>query len=285
MFSEDVQQLPKNSPPPNTPLQVTLNSEENMYLHLRDLNFRAVGSHLSKQAREISAAFEERHDAKTVQQLKQFVQKLPHMQQEKISLSRHTTIAELIKQRTDLPEFLEILYAEQGLREEDNSDMSDDYIEECMGKQEPIHKVLRLICLQSIANNGLKPKLLDRYKTGIIQCYGAQNLISLHNLEKAGFLKVQDGKNNFLFVKKKLDLIVGRIDEKAPKDIAYVFSGYAPATVRLVEYVDKPNEWSQIEEIMNSKYYGPTITRTQPMSKGHEKKSEQFPLMNEINVV
>jgi hypothetical protein len=110
-------------------------------------------------------------------------------------------------------------------------------------------------------------------------------LISLHNLEKAGFLKVQDGKNNFLFVKKKLDLIVGRIDEKAPKDIAYVFSGYAPATVRLVEYVDKPNEWSQIEEIMNSKYYGPTITRTQPMSKGHEKKSEQFPLMNEINVV
>ena len=58
MFSEDVQQVPKNAPPPTTPLQVSLTSEENMYSNLRDYNFRAVGRFLSKQAREISAAFE-----------------------------------------------------------------------------------------------------------------------------------------------------------------------------------------------------------------------------------
>ena len=78
----------------------------------------------------ICMCIQERHDAKTVQQLKQFVQKLPHMQQDKISLSRRkykilskivfgylildTTIAELIKQRTDMPEFLDVIYAEQG---------------------------------------------------------------------------------------------------------------------------------------------------------------------------
>ena len=58
MFSEEVQQLPKNSPPPTTPLSISLTSEENMYSNLRDHNFRTVGSLLSKQAREISAAFE-----------------------------------------------------------------------------------------------------------------------------------------------------------------------------------------------------------------------------------
>ena len=58
MFSEEVQQVPKNAPPPTTPLLISLTSEENMYSNLRDLNFRAVGNFLSKQAREISAAFE-----------------------------------------------------------------------------------------------------------------------------------------------------------------------------------------------------------------------------------
>lgn len=55
-----------------------------------------------------------------------------------------------------MPEFLDVIYAEQGiiissfvysftqaiaLREEDNSDTPDDYIEQCMGRQEPIQKV------------------------------------------------------------------------------------------------------------------------------------------------
>lgn len=57
-FSEDVQQVPKNAPPPTTPLSISLTSEENMLTNLRDCNFRAVGRLLSKHARDISAAFE-----------------------------------------------------------------------------------------------------------------------------------------------------------------------------------------------------------------------------------
>ena len=73
---------------------------------------------------------QERHGAKTVSQLKQFVQKLPHMQQAKQSLSKRefstlhppplvslslpdTTIAELVKGITDKDHFLEMIYAEQ----------------------------------------------------------------------------------------------------------------------------------------------------------------------------
>ena len=39
----------------------------------------------------LALTYQERHDAKTVSQLKQFVQKLPHMQQAKISLSKRKT--------------------------------------------------------------------------------------------------------------------------------------------------------------------------------------------------
>ena len=48
------------------------------------------------QAQLISAAYDEKHDAKSLQQLKQFVTKLPHMQAERKSLEIQTAIAGLV---------------------------------------------------------------------------------------------------------------------------------------------------------------------------------------------
>lgn len=56
-------------------------------LHNRDKNFTAVGTTLSRKAKVISAQYEERHEAKTVSELKQFVAKLPQMQATKQSLA------------------------------------------------------------------------------------------------------------------------------------------------------------------------------------------------------
>ena len=77
------------------------------------------------------------------------------------------------------------------LREEDSSDKPDDYIENCLGKISDesarvsvsilyctmlmfigITQVLRLMCLQSQSNGGLKPKQMDRYRQEIIQVSG-----------------------------------------------------------------------------------------------------------------
>lgn len=57
MFSEDVQAVPKGAPPPKGPLTFLLNSEENMFAELRDLNFSAVGQYLSKEAKKITEAY------------------------------------------------------------------------------------------------------------------------------------------------------------------------------------------------------------------------------------
>lgn len=43
---------------------------------------------------------QERHNAKTVGEIKQFVSQLPHMQAARGSLANHTSIAELIKDIT-----------------------------------------------------------------------------------------------------------------------------------------------------------------------------------------
>lgn len=45
---------------------------------------------------------QERHNAKTVGEIKQFVSQLPHMQAARTSLANHTSIAELIKDITSV---------------------------------------------------------------------------------------------------------------------------------------------------------------------------------------
>ena len=111
MFSEEVLKRGGES---TGPFPVKLDSDDSMFSAMRDLNFRAVGVFLSDKAKEISAQFEvsylaslpcalsdsgenvllflcppkSRHDAKTVTQLKSFVEKLPHMQDAKFNLSK-----------------------------------------------------------------------------------------------------------------------------------------------------------------------------------------------------
>ena len=57
-----------------------------------------------------------------------------------------------------------------------------------------------------------------------------------------------------------------------PKDISYVFSGYAPLSVRLVELLEKPNGLATFEEVTRP-LPGPAVYKTQPVLRGQEKKS------------
>lgn len=94
---EDTKGTAKNLPPKDQqkPRKVVLNSAEALYSEIRDLNFSAVGPVLSREAKRITAQYEEHKTAKTVGEMKEFVHKLPHIQAAKTSLALHTSIAEV----------------------------------------------------------------------------------------------------------------------------------------------------------------------------------------------
>lgn len=77
-----------------------------------------------------------------------------------------------------------------------------EFIENCIGKKERLEMVLRLICMQSTAGNGLKPKVMDYYKREIVQTYGIESLLKLSRLEKAGLIKVQSGNRSYTVLRK-----------------------------------------------------------------------------------
>ncbi|XP_041058691.1 vacuolar protein sorting-associated protein 33A isoform X1 [Carcharodon carcharias] len=259
---------------PTEPKKLQLNSAEELYAEIRDKNFNAVGSVLSKKAKFISAAFEGRHNAKTVGEIKQFVSQLPHMQAARTSLANHTSIAELIKDITASETFFDNLTVEQEFMSGIDTDKVNSYIEDSIAQKQPLIKILRLVCMQSVCNNGLKQKVLDYYKREILQTYGYEHILTLNNLEKTGLLKPQTStRNNYPTIRKTLRLWMDDINEQNPNDISYVYSGYAPLSVRLTQILARPG-WRSIEEVLKM-LPGPHFEERQQLPSGLHKKRQQ----------
>uniref|UniRef100_A0A4W5N2D6 VPS33A core subunit of CORVET and HOPS complexes n=1 Tax=Hucho hucho TaxID=62062 RepID=A0A4W5N2D6_9TELE len=259
---------------PTEPKKMQLNSAEELYAEIRDKNFNGVGAALSKKAKIISAAFEERHSAKTVGEIKQFVSQLPHMQAARSSLANHTSIAELIKDITTSEAFFDNLTVEQEFMTGVDTDKVNTYIEDCIAQKDPLIKILRLVCMQSVCNNGLKQKLLDYYKREILQTYGYEHMLTLNNLEKTGLLKPQTStRNNYPTIRKTLKLWMEDANEQNPNDISYVYSGYAPLSIRLTQVLARPG-WRSIEEVLKM-LPGPHFEERQQLPAGLHKKRQQ----------
>ena len=119
-----------------------------------------------------------------------------------------------------------------------------DTIEELIARNASLESVLRLLCIESLVSQGLKPKNLDNFKREILQGYGYQHVLTFTALEKLQLLQSRTSitsstsiRTNYATLRKSLKLIVDEVNEQNPDDIAYVYSGYAPLSIRLVQCV------------------------------------------------
>ncbi|CAO0801437.1 unnamed protein product [Mucor circinelloides] len=240
--SPQVATPPATSTNTTTPMKkkkYVLNSSDKLFGQLRDQNFAVVGGMLNKIAKRINENYEERHHAKTVAQIRDFVGRLGELQQEHQSLKIHTGIAEEIIGHTVTDEFNKVLEVQQNVVAGIDGNKEPDYIEEMINKQKPLVQVLRLLCLMSLAQGGLKQKLFDHFEREIVQAYGYEHIETLHRLEKLGLWTKRTNsaasRSTFAQCRRMLRLIVDDVDELHPNDISYVYSGYAPLSIRLVQ--------------------------------------------------
>ena len=111
-----------------------------------------------------------------------------------------------------------------------------DFLDQLIDRQAPLEKVLCLAILISLTQRGFRPKLFDQLRLDIVQNYGFDHFPVLINLEKLGLLIRNDsGKNAYPVLSKQASLVVESVDEVNPNDISYVFSGYAPLSVRILQ--------------------------------------------------
>ena len=239
---------------PSKKRKILLDSSDKLYDQLRDTNFAIVGSLLNKVARRLQTDYDSRHTTKTTSELRDFVSKLPAYQAEQQSLKVHTGLAEEIMKHTRTEQFSHILEIQQNLAAGADPSTQHDAIEELIARDAPLTEVLRLLCLESCISGGIKPRELETFKKMILQAYGYQHLLTLNALEKlqlllsrtspmavmipmAGATTHTGTKTNYTYLRKALRLIVDEVNEHDPNDIAYVYSGYAPLSVRLVQCI------------------------------------------------
>uniref|UniRef100_M4CSB4 Uncharacterized protein n=1 Tax=Brassica campestris TaxID=3711 RepID=M4CSB4_BRACM len=227
-------------------MKVPLNSSDKLFKETRDLNFEVVVQVLRQKATTMKEDYTEINSTQTVSELKDFVKKLNSLPE----MTRHIHLAQHLTTFTSKQSFLSQLDMEQTLVEAESYDICFEYIEELIHKQEPLTKVLRLLVLFSITNSGLPKKQFDYIRqTELLHSYGFEHVNVLNNLEKAGLLKKQEFKSNWQTVKRTMKLIVEDTDTSRPVDIAYVYSGYAPLSIRLVQQAIHSG-WRPIEDIL-----------------------------------
>lgn len=234
--------------------KILLDSTDKLYGQLRDTNFAIVGSLLNKVARRLQTDYDSRHGTKSTAELREFVNKLPGYQAEQQSLKTHTGLAEEIMKHTRTDQFSRLLEAQQNLAAGADPSSQHDAIEELIARNAPLSEVLRVLCLDSCISGGIKPRELESFKKMILQAYGYQHLLTLGALEKLQLLLSRSSpvavmipiagagsntgtKTNYAYLRKALRLIVDEVNEHDPNDIAYVYSGYAPLSIRLVQCI------------------------------------------------
>ena len=234
--------------------RIKLDSSDTLYPQIRSANFATIGPTLNKVARRLDADYEGRH-GRSITELRDFVNKLPNFQQEHQSLGVHTNLADDMTKHTRSETFNKELEVQQNIAAGTDPAYQHDNIEELIARDAPLSNVLRLLCLESTIAGGIKPRDLESFKRQILHAYGYQHLLTLHALERMELLQPRSSANalllpvggnaqsdtgmktNYAYMRKELRLIIDEYNESDPEDIAYVYSGYAPLSVRIVQCV------------------------------------------------
>ncbi|OAG08838.1 Sec1-like protein [Paraphaeosphaeria sporulosa] len=239
------------SPSTSMKRKILIDPKDSLYATLGDSNFAIVGNLLNKAARRLqSSTGRDQLAAKSTAELRDFVAKLPGYQAEQASLKLHTSLAEEIIKFTHTDIFRRSLEVQQNIMSGLDPTTQHDTVNELINRDVPLSAILRLLCLESTSNAGMRPKDLETFKRTIIQAYGSQHILTLSNLEKMDLLQPRGGSGlgatpaakpgsvtNYTPLRKSLKIWDDDVNEAEPNDISYTFSGYAPLSVRLVQSI------------------------------------------------
>lgn len=222
-----------------------------IFAELRDLNFASVGRRLNKAARRLDEDYRARHQA-SVSQLRDFVGKLGGLQAEHRALQLHTGLSEIIMPVTRSEIFNKSLEIQQNLLASYDVPGQITAVEDLIAQGADIQLVIRLLCLASITAGGIKGKTLENIKKELLQAYGYSYLPLLLSLAAPPLAillpnplppstpaSVAGAKYPYASLRKSLRLLIEGNEslDELENDISYVYSGYAPISIRLVQCV------------------------------------------------
>lgn len=261
-----------------------LNSMDSVFQQIRAMNVHSIPNFLNAQASLLKNSFRNfqlTSAAASAAEVHEFVKGVPQMKEAQQHLERHINLLEYLELTSGSRAFRDQWKLERAIM-----DLADDTLEdiqEMVFRHEPLPKVLRLLCLFSVVHDGLSKHELERIKLHLVRTYGHELVFSFENLERLGLLYQQraatdntresdvnrfptvaepgkpaanGARSVFQLVTQELQVIDLDINIENPKSAAFVTSGYAPISCRLVEEILKVGNWRAIDAVMNY-FHGP----------------------------
>lgn len=255
-------------------VKVPVNTKDLVFNEIRGLNFPRVPEVLSAISQGLKHSYQEGKGYDSIPELKKFVKKLPELTKKHDSLATHLKVSERIVQLKIDKEFSRHLFIERAILEATEKSIFTEFIEECIQRQIDFHIPLRLLCLMSVTNNGIKSKYLDPLKKQYLHSYGHKHLTTFHHLEKLGLIghKVEESgtpgkaqtRSTFKQLSKLLKLVPKDPDNiSTPTDMSYVYGGgYKPLSCAAVDHVTRNAGWRGLDDVVRG-WSGPIFTHTQ----------------------
>ncbi|GAW80417.1 vacuolar protein sorting-associated protein 33 [Plasmodium gonderi] len=215
------------------------NTVDVLYNDIKDLSQNEIGIFLHNKASEIQKTYKEKDTLKDIEQINEFMRKFKVKHYEHNSLSTHVNLASFI-QNTMKKEsnFNKLKLEDEIIQLNTNTNKSTlqnivQQIQLLIHTNEDIYEVYRLLCLFSIVTNGIYETYMNEIKKDIVEQYGINELTRINKLHLCNILKYQP-KQKFIWnhLKNHFNLF-----SNEQNDISYVCNGYAPLSVRLIEYM------------------------------------------------
>ena len=232
-------------------IRLDLSKNDKFYTRIKDYNYNKIKFFLNNKLKEHNKLLEESKVKSTsLSQIQENILKIKLLKEERPSLVNQINLIDYITKIKKLPKEQLFLFYEQTLLLGESSSTIFESIEDEMAQKGDLYKIIRILCIYSLINGGIKNKIFDQLRRDILNIYGFQEIFFLNNLEKMKMLKSYDSSNLFYYdINKRLKLIDDSVDLNNPNDAAYSFSGYCPILVRLIEKAISKG-WNSIKDVL-----------------------------------
>lgn len=224
------------------------NNNDEIWEELKFVNFGAVGKNLNIWAKQLQEAYDSRHKAETVGEIKQFVDNLGELQKKRIDLKLHTGIStKLLEHVHRNLDFNLLIDLEQDLCSNNlDNKTSCEKILNLLYNDYPKEIVIKLCCILSLTKNGVRDKEFQLLKKEIIDKFGIETMFQFEMLFNYGFFtnKTQFGHlktnawkdyHNINTYFELIPQIENDNDPSNPKDLSFAFCGIVPLSIRILE--------------------------------------------------
>ncbi|GAB5354253.1 hypothetical protein AAMO2058_000103700 [Amorphochlora amoebiformis] len=234
---------------------ISLNSSDHLYREIRDFHYRTLGSWLHKKTSEVRNRYDEVKSSSmvksaqdtTIGQMKDVVKKLKVTSAEHNYLLTHTNLAHHFHPRVKSLTFDQKIEKEKSLVGDTSN--CEEYVEAQIAQAKTFEACARLLCLLSHTRT-VYPKRLTFFINEIVESFGYPVLFALRNLQKVGAIADISKRCPWPTLKKRLALWKENVNTKKPDDVRYVYAGYSPVSVRLVEHAHGGG-WSKIKDVLD----------------------------------